>query len=172
MIARMVIDSMKVLVTYTSRTGNTRKVAQAIYEEIEEEKAIKEFDDVTTLDDYDLVFVGFPLENFGPCEKAKEFLKNFCVGKTIVLFITHAAPEYLKFVPGWLVKCIEAASESNVGAVFNCQGELAEDVRQAMLKNSDPMLRFWAEKCSKTKGQPDATRIERARLFVREIMKN
>ena len=167
----MVLDPMKVLVTYTSRTGNTKKVAYAIYEEIKEEKAIKEFDDVTTLDDYDFVFVGFPIENFGPCEKAKDFLKSFCVGKTIVLFITHAAPEYLKFVPGWLVKCVEAASESNVVAVFNCQGELAEDVRQSMLKSSDPMIRFWAENSSKAKGQPDATRIERARLFVREIMK-
>jgi flavodoxin len=167
----MVIDSMKMLVAYTSRTGNTKKVAQAIYEEIEGEKAIKEFNDVTTLDDYDLVFVGFPVENFGPCEKAKDFLKSFCVDKTIVLFITHAAPEYLKFVPGWLVKCIEAASESNVAAVFNCQGDLAEDVRQSMLKNPNPMIRFWAEASGKAKGQPDATRIERVRLFVREIMK-
>lgn len=165
------MDSMNVLVTYTSRTGNTKKVAQAIYDEIDEKKAIREFDDVKTLDEYDLVFVGFPVENFGPCEKAKTFLKEFCVGKTIVLFITHAAPEYLKFVPGWLVKCIQAASESNVAAVFNCQGELAENVRQVMLKSPDPVIRFWAESSSKTKGQPDATRIKRAQIFVREIMK-
>ena len=162
---------MKVLVTYTSRTGNTKKLAQAIYDEIDEEKAIREFNDVKTLDEYDLVFVGFPVENFGPSEKAKAFLKEFCVGKTIVLFITHSAPEYLKAVPGWLVKCIQAASESNVAAVFNCQGELAENVRQAMLKSEDPMIRFWAENSTKTKGQPDATRIERARFFVNEIMK-
>ena len=162
---------MRILVAYTSRTGNTKKVAEAIYEEIEEEKVIKEFDDIENLDGYDLVFVGFPIENFGPCEKAKDFLKSYCAGKTIVLFITHAAPEYMKFVPEWLVKCIEAASESNVGAVFNCQGELAENVKQSMLKNPDPMIRFGAEKSSMMKGQPDAARIERARLFVREIMK-
>lgn len=162
---------MRILVAYTSRTGNTKKVAEAIYEEIEEEKAIKEFDDIENLNDYDIVFVGFPIENFGPCEKAKDFLKSYCAGKTIVLFITHAAPEYMKFVPEWLVKCIEAASESNVGAVFNCQGELAENVKQSMLKNPDPMIRFWAEKSSRSKGQPDAARIERARSFVREIMK-
>lgn len=162
---------MRVLVAYTSRTGNTKKIAEAIYGEIEEDKAIKEFDDIPNLDDYDLVFVGFPIENFGPCEKAKEFLKTFCIGKSIVLFITHAAPEYMKFVPGWVAKCVEAASGSNVEAVFNCQGELAKSVKQAMLKNRDPMIRFWAEKASMTEGQPNAARIERARSFAREIMK-
>ncbi|MGD8507030.1 MAG: flavodoxin family protein [Candidatus Bathyarchaeota archaeon] len=162
---------MRVLVAYTSRTGNTKKVAEAIYEEIEEEKAIKEFDNITNLDDYDLIFVGFPIENFGPCEKARTFLKSFCVGKTIVLFITHAAPEYLPAVLGWLVKCIEAASESNVAAVFNCKGELAEDVRQSMLKSPNPMIRAWAEKSIMSKGQPDTTRIERTRLFVKELLK-
>jgi flavodoxin len=162
---------MRVLVAYTSRTGNTKKVAEAIYEEIEEEKAIKEFNNIKNLDDYDLVFVGFPIENFGPCEKARKFLKRYCVEKTVVLFITHAAPEYMTFVPGWLVKCVEAASNSNVGAVFNCQGELAEDVRQSMLENPNPMIRAWAEKASMSKGQPDTTRIERTRLFVKELMK-
>jgi flavodoxin len=162
---------MRVLVAYTSRTGNTKKVAEAIYGEIEEEKAIKDFDNITNLDDYDLVFVGFPIENFGPCEKARKFLKSFCVGKTIVLFITHAAPEYLPVVQRWLTKCIEAASESNIGAVLNCQGELAEDVRQSMLKSPDPMIRAWAEKAIMSKGQPDTTRIERTRLFVKELLK-
>ncbi len=163
---------MRVLVAYTSRTGNTKKVAEAIYDEIgEEEKALREFDDVQNLDTYELVFVGFPIENFGPCKKAQEFLRSLCADKSIVLFITHAAPEYNKFVPGWLAECVAAASASNVEAVFHCQGELAESVKQAMLKSSDPIIRFWADKASTTKGQPNAARIERARAFVREIMK-
>jgi flavodoxin len=163
---------MRLLVAYTSRTGNTKKVAEAIYDEIdEEEKALREFDDIHNMDDYDLVFVGFPIENFGPCERAQEFLKTSCVGKNLVLFITHAAPEYNKFVPGWLAKCVAAASTSNVEAVFHCQGELAESVKQAMQKSADPMIRLWAEKASTTKGQPSAARVERARAFVREIMK-
>ncbi len=40
---------MKVLVTYLSRTGNTRKVAQAIFEEIKDEKEIKPIADVDSL---------------------------------------------------------------------------------------------------------------------------
>ena len=43
-------STLKILVAYTSRTGNTKKVAEAIYEEIEEEKGIKKFDDVKNLD--------------------------------------------------------------------------------------------------------------------------
>lgn len=162
---------MRVLVAYTSRTGNTKKVAEAIYDELGEEKAINEFDDIQNLDDYDVVFVGFPIENFGPCDKAQAFLKDCCVGRNIVLFITHAAPEYTKFVPGWIAKCVDAASDSNVLAVFHCQGELAENVKRAMLKSPDPIVRFWAEHAEVTKGQPNAARIARARAFVREILK-
>jgi hypothetical protein len=162
---------MRVLVAYTSRTGNTKKVAEAIYDELDGEKALKEFGDLQNLEGYDVVFVGFPIENFGPCSKAQAFLKDRCVGRNIVLFITHAAPEYTKFVPGWIAKCVDAASESNVVAVFHCQGELAENVRQSMLKSADPIVRFWAEHAGVTKGQPNATRLARARAFVREITK-
>jgi hypothetical protein len=42
-----------------------------------------------------------------------------------------------------------------------------------MMKSSgDPDLVAWAEERPETLGQPDARRLERARAFSREIMKN
>ncbi|MHA2397072.1 MAG: flavodoxin family protein, partial [Candidatus Thorarchaeota archaeon] len=49
---------MKVLVTYRSGTGNTEKIAKAIFEEINVEKEFGPFNDVKTLDGYDFIFVG------------------------------------------------------------------------------------------------------------------
>ena len=52
---------MKVLVAYMSKTGNTRKVAEAIYDEITDDKEIKTIDQVDTIVPYDVAFLGFPI---------------------------------------------------------------------------------------------------------------
>jgi hypothetical protein len=54
--------------------------------------------------------------------------------------------------------------------LFNCQGELAENVADFMKKSGDPQLAAWAEERSTTIGQPDAARLERARVFAQDIM--
>ena len=51
---------MKTLVAYLSESGKTRRVAEAIFEAIPEEKKIKRIDEVQSLEGYNLVFLGFP----------------------------------------------------------------------------------------------------------------
>ena len=65
---------MKTLVAYVTQSGNTRKVAEAIYGEIPGEKELKELSEVESLEGYDLAFVGFPIIAFGPEKSAREFL--------------------------------------------------------------------------------------------------
>lgn len=50
---------MKTVVACMSQTGNTRKVAEAIFGEIQGEKEIKELSELDGLEGYDLSFVGF-----------------------------------------------------------------------------------------------------------------
>lgn len=160
---------MKVLVAYVSRTGNTKKVAEAILQEIEGEKEIKQLGEIENIEGYDIAFVGFPIEEYGPAGEAKNFLQKHCRGKKVALFTTHAAPEGFEPLQGWLANCKEAAAGAQLLGMFNCQGDLAESMRQAMLKHEDPKIRRWAE-LSVPKGNPDATRLERARVFARETM--
>ena len=56
---------MKILVTYRTRSGNTKKIAEAIYGEISAEKIIKPWQEVENLDEYDFSFIGFPIERMG-----------------------------------------------------------------------------------------------------------
>lgn len=84
---------MRLLVGYMSQTGNTKKVAEAIFDEIQGEKEIKRLKEIKDMEGYDLAFLGFPMRAFGPDKKAKKFLETQCQGKKIALFITHAAPE-------------------------------------------------------------------------------
>jgi flavodoxin len=161
---------MKIIIAYFSQTGNTKKIAKAIFQEIQEEKEIKEFNEIHDLEGYDLAFVGFPIHSFGPPKKAQSFLKKHCKGKTIALFVTHGAPEFIGDLLPWLAKCREAAARSNVIDMFNCQGEIAQNVIDDLLKNDDPKVRTWGAQGTSTRGQPDAARVERARIFARDIM--
>jgi flavodoxin len=160
---------MKVLVAYMSKTGNTKKVAEAIYGEIKAEKEIKPIDETTTLEGYDLAFLGFPIHGYGPDKKAKKFLEQ-TKGKNVALFITHASWEDHEALPSYLEKFREAVDGANLLGMFNCQGQLAKGVKFVMKLLVGSELRKWAYE-DNSQGQPDETRLKRARVFAREIIK-
>ena len=162
---------MKVIVAYMSQTGNTKKVAEAIFKEIKGKKEIKQMSEVSSLDDYDLAFIGFPIQGYGPAGEGKSFLEQHVKGKNIALFITHASPEDNPEVREWLERCQAAAAGANILGIFDCQGELSQAIADFMLNSGDPSLVADAKKRSTTVGQPDAARLKKARTFAKEIMK-
>jgi len=81
---------MKTLITYNSETGNTKKIAEAIYQDIKGPKEILKIDEVLDVDSYDLIVVGFPIHQFGPSKKAIKFFDEKMNNKSVVLLITHA----------------------------------------------------------------------------------
>jgi flavodoxin len=161
---------MKTLVTYFSQTGKTKLVAETIYGAITGDKEIKEFDQVGSLDGYDLAFIGFPIIAFGPAPQGKEFLAKFAAGAKVALFITHASPEKQEGLDQWLDKCREAAVGADLVGIFDCMGELSEQVADFLVKSNDPVMRSFGERRGETLGQPDETRLQRAREFAQEIM--
>jgi flavodoxin len=163
---------VKVLVTYVSRTGNTKKVAEAIFKEIEGTKEIKTMDEVGGLEGYDLAFVGFPIEAYGAAKDAAAFLEKHAKGGNIALFITHAAPEDDERVKAWIEGCKAPAASAKLVGVFDCQGELSEQIADFMSKSGDDNLVAWAKERPATVGQPDATRLKRAGAWAKEILKS
>jgi len=160
---------MKVLVTYQSLTGNTRKVAEAIFEAIGDQKEMKELSQVTTLEGYDLAFVGFPIMGFGPSQEVKSFLANQAAGKSVALFITHASPEDSEPLKGWLQTCKDSAANTNLKAMFHCQGEMSEQIADLMVESGDAQAAEWGKDRASTVGQPDATRLQRARDWAKKL---
>lgn len=158
---------MKVLVAYMSQTGNTKKIAEAIYDAIPQPKEIKRVDDVTSLEGYDLAFLGFPIHASGPDKKAKAFLETHAKNRTMALFITHAATDGAPPVQGWIQKFRDAAVGANIVGVFECQGQASRLIKTIMLLNRNPGVRASARS---SQGQPDASRLERVRTFANEIM--
>jgi hypothetical protein len=86
------------------------------------------------------------------------------------MFVTHGAPEDSPDVPGWLNKCRAPAAGAAVLGVFDCQGEVDDNVIQMLLKSDNPMMRQFGEMGPSTKGQPDASRLKKARDFARQVM--
>jgi flavodoxin len=160
-----------VLVTYQSQTGNTKKVAEVIYQTIPEPKKIMPIKDVKSLEGYDLAFLGFPVQGNGPNPKAKAFLEKNTKGKQIALFITHAAPESSPETPTCIQKFKDAASDAEIVDIFDCQGQLSGSLKTMMRLSPVPHLREWA-RTDNSKGQPDEERLERARIFANRVIAN
>jgi flavodoxin len=161
---------MKVLIAYMSLTGNTKKVAEAIFQEIQDEKEIRELGEVENFDGYDIAFVGFPVHGFGPPENVKNLLNKQAKNKNLALFITHALPKSMEMLEGILGKCKDPACEANLIGTFDCQGELDENLAQKLLNHPDPKMQKFGSMREMTIGHPDPDEIESARSFAREIM--
>jgi len=161
---------MKVLVAYMSKTGNTKKVAEAIFGEISDEKEMKPIDAVDSIEGYDVAFLGFPIHQMGPDKKTVKLLEKHCINdRNVVLFITHAAPEDSPDLPPWLEKFRRAARGANVVDIFDCQGQLDKTTKRIMSVLPNAQLRMWAKQ-DNSQGQPDKTRLDRARAFSRNVM--
>ena len=150
-----------------SRTGNTKKVAEAIYGAIPQPKEIKRVEDVTSLEGYDLSFLGFPIRAYGPDKQAKAFLETHVKDRAIALFITHMAPEGVPELQEWIQKFRDGAVGANIIGVFDCQGEIHGLMKIICRIHPDPHVRA---SVGLSRGQPDAARLERARAFANETM--
>lgn len=160
---------MKTLVTYMTQTGNTKKIAEAIYDEITGEKDIKNINDISNLEGYDLVFVGFPVMQFNIPENISKFVKENVAGKNIAFFMTHAVPEGSEPIQSWTGSCKDIAASGNHLGTFECQGELAQKIIDMLLESDNPEMKAFGEMGPSTKGQPDETRIQKAKEFAKEI---
>ena len=174
--------TMKTAVVCFSQTGNTAKVAAAIAEAIEEvtgdvvlvesihaDGSVAPGAASAALEDHGLVFVGMPIVQFGAPEAARRFLEEQCAGRRVALFVTHAAPVDMPELDPWLEACKDAASGTRLEGFFNCQGQLAEPVRQYMLASETPDLVRFAGMAACAEGQPDEAALTRAAAFARDV---
>ena len=81
---------MKHLVIYCSKTGNTEKLANAIGESLTTNFDITHVNMAPDPHDYDVLFVGYKLNNGSIDEALKEYFKQIS-GKKIFLFGTLGA---------------------------------------------------------------------------------
>jgi len=163
---------MRVLVVYKTITGNTKKVAQKIYETLECEKELKNIYDVEKLEGYDLYFLGFPMLDLGPDKQTINFLKEKAKGKSVALFVTHGSPIGFHHLDDWLQKFKNAAAQTKLLGMFDCQGKISDAGEQFFIHSKVHDLEDLAHIKKQTIGHPNKADAKAAEEFVKKIMAN
>lgn len=170
---------MKVLVTYFSQSGNTEKIANAIYEEAAQAHTadLKKLEDITPgeVAGYDVIFIGSPLHAGSLAAPVKECLGVLqpSSGQKMAGFITHMAPAYPEqdmegFTEPLKVACKEKGIDYK--GCFDCQGFLAEAMHGPVQKKLNMSDEQWAEMVKQMTGHPDEEDVANAKACARQVL--
>ena len=170
---------MKVLITYYSGTGNTKKIASAIKEGLPGHEVdlfpVKEVNP-TELGNYDLLFLGSGTYGFNVSRKITTLIKKATsLPGNFAYFSTH---ESQKSWPDAFKSVNDMLKDHNCKILgeFDCSGEnlveKAQEQREAMYSRMKPEEKVEAEKIYQNfvKGRPNADDLKNAKNFAKEII--
>jgi len=161
---------MKVLVTYYSETGNTEKVARAIYEGIQKaEKDISPIQETSHVEAYDLIFCGFPVHASSVPHNVETFLKSIPQGKQVAIFATHGSLRMGQLATAAFDYAASLLSKAKAIGTFGCRGKVKTDLLEVLAKK--PEHRAWAEEARGAFAHPDEADLEDAKEFAKKMMK-
>lgn len=169
------MKSVKHIIVCFSETGNTLKVAEAIREGIGDDSPVIRMEDATDIDGFDLLFVGFPIRQFGPPAIVKKFAASLPGRCRVALFITHGAisdpddPFQQEMLTKEMEKCKASFTHCEITGVFHCQGELSASMADMMINSGIPMLEKFGSMHPETMGHPNEQELEDARRFARKL---
>jgi flavodoxin len=158
---------MKVLVTFFTQTGNTEKVAQAIYQVIGAKKEMLPVKGVKNPDGYDIIFCGFPVHAHSVPLPVQNFIKSIPPGTKLALFVTHGSLRGGELAATAIEHAISLASKLKVLGTFGCRGKVDAKIIEGLLKK--PEHRAWAQTAKSAAIHPDESDLEDARQFAKKI---
>lgn len=129
---------MNILITYSSETGNTKKLAEGIYKNINEDNRlnvkIRPIKEVENIDDYDAILVGYWVDKGGPNKEAEAFMRKI-KNKKVGIFATLGAYPDSKHGFNSLLRGEELLEENNeVIGKYICQGAVSPKLIEAFKK--------------------------------------
>lgn len=164
----------KFVIAYSSKTGNTKKVAEAMHSTCADNFDLVDIETQPDLSGYDMVVVGYWVDKGGPnaaCMKEMQKLKN----KMVVLFQTLGA----EAMGSHAMSCAANGGASlgegcKVLGVFSCQGAIDPELIERMRKmpaggphSSTPESEArWAAAAS----HPDEADLNNAKEFIQNVV--
>ncbi len=148
---------MKVLVVYSSQSGNTKKLAQAVYDAAPGDKEIFSVEDAPLGENYDLVAVGFWLKAGKPDPKTQEYLEKIGKGQKLFLFATHGAAAGSDHAQNAMNFAKDLAKDAEIAGTFSCQGEVNPKVLEKVKAKPQPPV--WLSDADDAVGHPDENDI-------------
>lgn len=166
---------MEILLVYSSKTGNTRKVAEAIGEALQIPPVPVE--DNPSPEGYDLILAGYWVDRGTADAKMKKYLGNLSK-KRVALFATLGAePE-----SAHAKQCLENGAQllgegCEVVGRFICQGKVAEEMVMQMKKmfpegHPHAMTPERLKRIEKAASHPDAVDLDAAKAYFKQLCKS
>ena len=159
---------MKSLVVYSSRTGNTRKIAEAVAEALPG-CHLHPVEEAPQPEGYDLVAVGYWVDKGMPDDAAKKYMERI-KNSTVALFGTLGAWPDSEHAAQCKVQgealLTEPAQGNTVLGTFLCQGRVDPAVvsmMQKMANNAHPMTEERRARLEEAAKHPDAEDCRKAR---------
>lgn len=167
---------MKTLVVYSSLTGNTKKVAQAMAEVLPECTLVAVEDAPASVEEYDFVAAGYWVDRGMPDARTRTWLESV-KNANLVLFGTLGAwpdSEHAKecMAHGESV-VMEPVRGNRVLGSWLCQGRIDPKVLEVMARmagNVHPMTEERRARIKEAEKHPDEEDCRRAQDFVRQAL--
>ncbi|MBN1365072.1 MAG: hypothetical protein JW976_09745 [Syntrophaceae bacterium] len=159
---------MKALIAYHSDTGNTEKVARAIYDTVNFDKEVRKISDVKDWKGYDIIFFGFPVHAHSVPEKAASQIAKIPKGQKIAFFSTHGSLRNGILAKQAFEHALGLSAKLTVLGHFSCRGKVAEQIIESLQKN--PQHKAWAEEAAGAIHHPDENDLADAKAFSTQMV--
>jgi flavodoxin len=168
---------MKILVTYSSLTGNTEKVALAVKDGLPEDASLIKVNQELEPDNFDLIFVGFWVDKGVADQAAKIFLEKVKNKKIAFLFTLGAYPDsdHAKQVALETEKLL-LGQDNQVLGHFGCHGKVDPNLLEKMKKmlpEGHPHATMTPERQARldeAAKHPNEQDLQNAKNFAQQIM--
>jgi flavodoxin len=156
---------MNILVAYYSETDNTRKVAEAIFAALTHtRKKLHPVDKAGYLEEFDLVFCGFPVHHHSVPAKMIRFLGEIPQGRKVAMFATHGSLRGGEKAVSAFYAALSLLQGKTVLGTFGCRGQVKPQLIDEWMDS--PQHQAWAREAQSANGHPDAADLEDARAFA------
>ena len=161
---------MKSMIVYSSQSGNTRKLAETVYDALEGEKDIYAIEDAPDPEAYDLIALGFWLKAGKPDPASMAYLTRIG-SQSLFLFGTHGAAADSDHAYEALNYAKSLAPGAKILDTFNCQGEVNPKLLEKARSKDQPPV--WLADAPGAIGHPNEADFEMLRhkisIAMREI---
>ena len=125
---------MRCLIVYSSRTGNTAKVARAVRDVLPLYADFHHVDEAPDPSDYDFVAMGFWVDKGAPDAEAQAYMRRIR-GKRVGLFGTLGAWPDSDHARECLARADELLEGNDIRGSFLCQGRIDPRIIEVMQRN-------------------------------------
>ncbi len=165
---------MKTLVVYSSRTGNTRMIAEAVHSAMPEGTDIFPVQDAPDPSGYDVIALGFWVDKGAPDDAMARYMDRVR-GKSVGLFGTLGAWPDSDHARESMQKAVERVPGNRVLGTFICQGKVDPKLLAAMAKmgggNPHPMTEERKARIEEAAKHPNEADCDAARKVFADIVR-